>query len=131
MGNEVGSELGHRRDLPRPGTAAVLSFFIPGVGQIYNGAFLRGIFWVSIRQTGPPLPAATATHGEAALRGCGGRGSPHGLPGRGREEQHFLFRCAPRQAWEDIGQVVDGVDAEQGAGRAHRVGDGRALGTRM
>lgn len=28
-----------------PGLAAVLSFFIPGVGQIYNGAFLRGIFW--------------------------------------------------------------------------------------
>jgi len=29
-----------------PGVAAVLSFFIPGVGQIYNGAFLRGIFWL-------------------------------------------------------------------------------------
>ncbi len=31
---------------PNPGLAAVLSFFIPGVGQIYNGAFLRGIFWL-------------------------------------------------------------------------------------
>ncbi len=31
-----------------PGTAAVLSFFIPGLGQIYNGAFLRGIFWLII-----------------------------------------------------------------------------------
>jgi len=28
-----------------PGTAAVLSFFVPGVGQIYNGEFLRAIFW--------------------------------------------------------------------------------------
>jgi TM2 domain-containing membrane protein YozV len=33
------------KSLPNPGVAAVLSFFIPGVGQIYNGAFLRGIFW--------------------------------------------------------------------------------------
>ena len=31
-----------------PGLAAVLSFFIPGVGQIYNGAFLRGLFWLII-----------------------------------------------------------------------------------
>lgn len=32
----------------RAGLAAVLSFFIPGVGQIYNGDFLRGIFWLII-----------------------------------------------------------------------------------
>jgi TM2 domain-containing membrane protein YozV len=31
-----------------PGTAAVLSFFIPGVGQFYNGDFLRGIFWLIV-----------------------------------------------------------------------------------
>ena len=31
-----------------PGTAAVLSFFVPGVGQIYNGEFLRGIFWLIV-----------------------------------------------------------------------------------
>jgi TM2 domain-containing membrane protein YozV len=31
-----------------PGTAAVLSLLIPGVGQIYNGDFLRGIFWLII-----------------------------------------------------------------------------------
>ena len=31
-----------------PGTAAVLSVVIPGVGQIYNGDFLRGIFWLII-----------------------------------------------------------------------------------
>jgi TM2 domain-containing membrane protein YozV len=31
-----------------PGTAAVLSLIIPGVGQIYNGDFLRGIFWLII-----------------------------------------------------------------------------------
>jgi TM2 domain-containing membrane protein YozV len=28
-----------------PGLAAVLSFVLPGVGQIYNGSFLRAIFW--------------------------------------------------------------------------------------
>ena len=31
-----------------PGNAAVLSLLIPGVGQIYNGNFLRGIFWLII-----------------------------------------------------------------------------------
>jgi len=30
------------------GTAAVLSFPIPGVGQIYNGTFWRAIFWLII-----------------------------------------------------------------------------------
>ena len=34
--------------MSKPGFAAVLSFFVPGVGQIYNGAFLRGIFWLII-----------------------------------------------------------------------------------
>ena len=32
----------------KPGVAAVLSLFVPGVGQIYNGDFLRGIFWLII-----------------------------------------------------------------------------------
>ncbi len=31
-----------------PGVAAVLSVFIPGVGQIYNGDFLRGLFWLIV-----------------------------------------------------------------------------------
>ena len=31
-----------------PGNAAVLSLLIPGVGQIYNGKFLRGIFWLIV-----------------------------------------------------------------------------------
>jgi TM2 domain-containing membrane protein YozV len=31
-----------------PGAAAVLSLLIPGVGQIYNGDFLRGIFWLVV-----------------------------------------------------------------------------------
>jgi TM2 domain-containing membrane protein YozV len=34
--------------MSKSGTAAVLSFFIPGVGQFYNGAFWRGIFWLII-----------------------------------------------------------------------------------
>ena len=36
------------RSMKDPGTAAVLSLIIPGVGQIYNGKFLRGIFWLII-----------------------------------------------------------------------------------
>jgi TM2 domain-containing membrane protein YozV len=31
-----------------PGVAAVLSFLLPGLGQIYNGDFLRAIFWVIV-----------------------------------------------------------------------------------
>jgi TM2 domain-containing membrane protein YozV len=31
-----------------PGTAAVLSFLIPGMGQIYNGKILRAIFWLIV-----------------------------------------------------------------------------------
>ena len=31
-----------------PGIAAVLSFFIPGIGQIYNGRILRGLFWLIV-----------------------------------------------------------------------------------
>ena len=31
-----------------PGLASVLSLIVPGVGQIYNGEFLRGIFWLII-----------------------------------------------------------------------------------
>lgn len=30
------------------GIAAVLSFLIPGLGQIYNGDFLRAIFWLIV-----------------------------------------------------------------------------------
>ena len=31
-----------------PGVAAVLSLLIPGVGQFYNGDFLRGLFWLIV-----------------------------------------------------------------------------------
>ena len=30
------------------GLSAVLSFFIPGVGQLYNGTFWRALFWLII-----------------------------------------------------------------------------------
>jgi TM2 domain-containing membrane protein YozV len=33
---------------PDPGIAALLSFLIPGAGQIYNGKFLRGISWLIV-----------------------------------------------------------------------------------
>jgi TM2 domain-containing membrane protein YozV len=32
----------------RPPVAALLSFLIPGVGQIYNREYLRGLFWLVI-----------------------------------------------------------------------------------
>lgn len=31
-----------------PGVAAVLGFFFPGIGQIYNGQFLKGIAFLGI-----------------------------------------------------------------------------------
>ena len=31
-----------------PLVAGLLSLFIPGVGQLYNGRILRGIFWLII-----------------------------------------------------------------------------------
>lgn len=34
--------------MSKSGVAAVLSLIVPGVGQIYNGAFLRGLFWLII-----------------------------------------------------------------------------------
>ncbi len=36
------------KTMSRPGIAALLSFLIPGVGQIYNGDILRGLFWLII-----------------------------------------------------------------------------------
>jgi TM2 domain-containing membrane protein YozV len=35
-------------DIKNPGLAAVLSALIPGIGQFYNGDFLRGIFWLIV-----------------------------------------------------------------------------------
>ena len=34
--------------MKHPGTAAVLSAILPGLGQIYNGDFLRAIFWLIV-----------------------------------------------------------------------------------
>ena len=34
--------------MSRPGVAALLSFVLPGIGQIYNGEILRGLFWLII-----------------------------------------------------------------------------------
>lgn len=31
-----------------PGLAGVLSLFVPGFGQIYNGQFLLGILWLIV-----------------------------------------------------------------------------------
>ena len=34
--------------LKDPGLASVLSLVVPGVGQFYNGDFLRGLFWLIV-----------------------------------------------------------------------------------
>jgi TM2 domain-containing membrane protein YozV len=35
-----------------PGIAALLSFFIPGAGQIYKGEVIRGLLWIVIVSVG-------------------------------------------------------------------------------
>jgi TM2 domain-containing membrane protein YozV len=34
--------------MKNPGTAAVLSFILPGLGQLYNGCFWRAVFWLIV-----------------------------------------------------------------------------------
>jgi TM2 domain-containing membrane protein YozV len=34
------------KPLPNPHLSAVLSLIVPGVGEIYNGTFLRGLVWL-------------------------------------------------------------------------------------
>jgi TM2 domain-containing membrane protein YozV len=46
--NKIRHQRKERTAMRSPGTAAVLSFFLPGVGQIYNGRFLWAIFWFII-----------------------------------------------------------------------------------
>jgi TM2 domain-containing membrane protein YozV len=46
--SETRTEANMSTPLKNPGNAAVLSFILPGIGQIYNGDFLRGIFWLII-----------------------------------------------------------------------------------
>jgi len=41
-------ELRRERTLRDPFTAGLLSFIIPGVGQLYNGRILAGILWLII-----------------------------------------------------------------------------------
>ena len=36
------------REMKNCGLAAVLSLVLPGVGQIYNGTFWRGLFWLIV-----------------------------------------------------------------------------------
>jgi len=44
----VGKDKEETKPMSRPGIAAVLSFFIPGLGQLYNGDILRGLFWLIV-----------------------------------------------------------------------------------
>ncbi len=34
--------------MSKAGVAGVLSLIVPGFGQIYNGTFLRGVFWLVV-----------------------------------------------------------------------------------
>jgi TM2 domain-containing membrane protein YozV len=42
------AEVCYHRRVKNPGHAAILSFVIPGAGQIYNGDFFRALFWLII-----------------------------------------------------------------------------------
>ncbi|MCU0589514.1 MAG: hypothetical protein MUF52_15345 [Syntrophobacteraceae bacterium] len=66
--------------MTRSGNAAVLSFVLPGMGQFYNGDFLRGVFWLIVTPglwigSGGLLGwichvlAAMTAHGRAEKRG--------------------------------------------------------------
>ena len=49
--------------MKNPGLAAVLSALLPGLGQIYNGDFLRAIFWLIVtpgRWIGPKYGWSTS-----------------------------------------------------------------------
>lgn len=75
------------------GVAAILSLVVPGVGQIYNGDFLRGAFWLVVTPgfwlgTGGVLGGAchlvsayTAYH-RANYRGDEGHYGGYGIIGR-------------------------------------------------
>lgn len=34
--------------MKNPGTAAILSFILPGMGQVYNGTLWRAVFWLVV-----------------------------------------------------------------------------------
>jgi len=70
------------QQVKNPGTAAVLSFLLPGLGQIYNGDFLRALFWLVLTPglwigTGGLLGwvchviAAVTAHHRAELKNAG------------------------------------------------------------
>jgi TM2 domain-containing membrane protein YozV len=48
MVSDAGDETHIMATVRNPGIAAVLSALIPGIGQFYNGDFLRGIFWLIV-----------------------------------------------------------------------------------
>ena len=45
-GREIATALTGKKNPPNPGIAAVLSFFIPGLGQMYTGNAGAGIVWL-------------------------------------------------------------------------------------
>jgi TM2 domain-containing membrane protein YozV len=80
-------EVNNMRDTKNPGLAAVLSAIIPGLGQFYNGDFLRGIFWLIVTPglwigSGGLLGwichviAAITAHSRARLKNRVANGSP-------------------------------------------------------
>ena len=61
-----------------PGTAAVLSFLVPGIGQIYNGTILRGVFWLIV------TPGRSRGHAASSLWLPDSNGSTYRRPSRTR-----------------------------------------------
>ena len=68
-----------------PGTAAVLSLLIPGVGQIYNGDFLRGTV-LAHRDAG-----LLDRHRRALRLAVPPHRGLHRLPARGEEEPSLAW----------------------------------------
>lgn len=66
MDNNQSSNQQQMNNSPNPGIAAVLSFFVPGVGQIYKREIIKGIVYFLITSglyaSGIGIPLALIMH---------------------------------------------------------------------
>ena len=78
--------------LRNAGLACVLSLIVPGVGQFYNGDFLRGLFWLIVT---PGFWIGIGRHARLDLPRPRG---DHRLPPRGLQEP----RGVPQQLTDSL-----------------------------
>ena len=84
-----------------PGAAAVLSLIVPGIGQFYNGDFLRGLFWLII------TPGFWIGSGGMLGLGVPRHRRDHRPPAGGSQECVCLTNCRPdRTAVPVTGQTA-------------------------